>query len=394
MGFHRLTVPSYYGGLPGGYDYINNAVSGTPANANSVLPSGPNSGSYFVGFGDDGTSANANRPHKALSENTDYLDDLLHRDIAVPQRTVDTVAGGGGVSSIVLTGPVFIGSPGTPNTAAGINTFVSILDENDNEIIGAGNTQCMATAITGGTVGTNFSAGNVTLTVSPAIPAGKTYRVYYATRGNLATLPVDALTSIKVRGAQEVSAQLEAPSGAGLIGITGIGNWADATGISATTVAGAIAEILSDLSATAAASGTDKIGGEALSSFSGAKFSLSAGTLTTQIQALLDAVNAVHDGGQVRTITASHTIDSGGIRDKIIFLNSATGGYVITLPSPAANAGRMFHLINGDGTTDPSNIVYLAGSGEKINNVITPYKLNVPHGRWIVYCNGVDWFTY
>ena len=44
MGFHRLTVPSYYGGLPGGYDYINNAVSGTPANANGVLPSGPNTG--------------------------------------------------------------------------------------------------------------------------------------------------------------------------------------------------------------------------------------------------------------------------------------------------------------------------------------------------------------
>src|SRR5579862_2419668 len=84
MPFHRLTVPSYNGGLPAGYDYVNNAVSGTPAPANGVLVAGPNTGSYFIGFGDDGTSANANRPNMALAQNTDYLDNLLHQDIAVP----------------------------------------------------------------------------------------------------------------------------------------------------------------------------------------------------------------------------------------------------------------------------------------------------------------------
>ena len=60
--FHRLAVPTYFGGLPAGYDYVNNATSGTPAYANGALTGGTNVGSYFVGFDDDATSANANRP--------------------------------------------------------------------------------------------------------------------------------------------------------------------------------------------------------------------------------------------------------------------------------------------------------------------------------------------
>ena len=66
MPFHRLGVPSYFGGLPGGYDYINNAISGTPANADGAKSGGPNAGTYFVAFGEDATSSDFNRANKAL----------------------------------------------------------------------------------------------------------------------------------------------------------------------------------------------------------------------------------------------------------------------------------------------------------------------------------------
>ena len=209
MPFHRLTVPSYFGGLPGGYDYVNNAIAGTPAFADAVKGSGPNVGTYFVAFGEDGTSSDANRPAKALSENTDHLDDLLHRDIAVPTRTVD-VTPGAPVASVLFGAGTYVGAAGTPNTPAGINTFVEILDANDNEIIiPATGQKCQVTSITGPAVGSGFSPGAVTFNISPSIPTGQTYRMYYAQRGNLATLPDDAFTSIKIRGAQEIPAAFE-----------------------------------------------------------------------------------------------------------------------------------------------------------------------------------------
>lgn len=199
MAFHRLTVPVYFGGLPGGYDYINNALVGTPAPANGVLVAGPNTGSYFLGFGSDATSADINRPAKALAENTDYLDDLLRRGLASPLVTSDVVAGAP-VPSILLTGPgIFVGEGGTPNTVAGIRTFVQVTDENDNEIFDASGAECQVTAIGPEVPGAGFSAGNITLTISPSIPTGKTYRVYYFVRSSLATFTDGVLQKARRR---------------------------------------------------------------------------------------------------------------------------------------------------------------------------------------------------
>lgn len=207
MAFHRLTIPSYYGGLPGGYDYINNAGGGTPSFADGQKIGGPNAGTYFVAFGEDATSNNANRSNKALAQNTDYLDDLMHRDLAVPQ-TLNNTAPPGGVSSLAFGMDTFVGVVGTPNTTEGIMTFVKILDQNNNEI-NVGGTACAVTSIAGAVVGSGFSAGPVTFNISPTIPAGTLYRVLYATRGNLSVVPVDALTYPALRNAQYLTVPFE-----------------------------------------------------------------------------------------------------------------------------------------------------------------------------------------
>jgi len=77
VGFHRLIVPVYAGGLRVGDDYINNALVGTPAPADAVLGAGTYSGSYFFGEYDQVTGAAINRGFQALSENCDFLDDAL-----------------------------------------------------------------------------------------------------------------------------------------------------------------------------------------------------------------------------------------------------------------------------------------------------------------------------
>lgn len=212
MSFHRLVTPAYFiasgGPLLAGYDYINNAGAGTPALADGPKSSGPNLGTYFVAWTDDGTSRHANRGLKALSQNTDILDDLLHRDLATPKVTADaTPVVPVSTFTLVDTQGIYVGVPGTPNTTNGINTFVDILDSNDNEIIGnlATGARCRVTAIAGAAVGAGFAGPSVvvTFTVTPPIPIGQTYRIYYATRGNLAGIPVDGLSFIKVRAAHE-----------------------------------------------------------------------------------------------------------------------------------------------------------------------------------------------
>ncbi len=218
MPFHRLTVPSYYGGLPGSYDYINDPVTngdaGVAAFADNKKASGTNAGTYFIAFNEDATSSDANRPAKALAQNTDALDDLLRRDLAITSRTADVTAGGP-VSSIVIAGQVYVGDNGVANTQATRDSLVSVLDNNDNELL-VGAVKVQASLIHDGAsnnlVGTQATGfyGTVTVALNVAIPAGTTYRVYYGARSNLATLPKDAFTSVKIRGAQEVEASVEA----------------------------------------------------------------------------------------------------------------------------------------------------------------------------------------
>lgn len=218
MPFHRLVVPTYFGGLPGGYDYINDpAANGDPGVASFTdgkKASGPNQGTYLVAFGEDATSTFANRGLKALAENTDNLDNLLRRDIALTERTADVLAGAP-VSSVVISGQVFVGEFGVANTQAIRDTLVSVLDNNDNEIITSAGVIVKALLIHDGAsnnvVGVTAAGFYNTPTVSlnVAIPAGVTYRVYYGIRSNLASLPKDAFTSIKIRGAQEVSGEVE-----------------------------------------------------------------------------------------------------------------------------------------------------------------------------------------
>ena len=220
MPFHRYKQPVYAGApaLPAGpatvsfngisYNLFNVVSegngSGGAAFVDGAKADGSNVGTYFVAFSEDATSSAANRGLKALAENTDYLDDVLNKDLATPVSTNVATAGGGGVSSIALPTSTFVGNSGGYPLAG----LFSILDQNDNDIL-VGGVKVAASSITGAVVGDGFSAGVVTVTLTVSIPNGQQYRVYYATRGSLAAMPVDALTSINVRSVEGVEAELQ-----------------------------------------------------------------------------------------------------------------------------------------------------------------------------------------
>ena len=132
MTFHRLNTPPG-GALPAAYDYLNRpgdpsvGGSGVPALADGKRSGGPNDGTYLVAFGEDATSAALNRGLSALAENTDQLDDLMRRALAVP--AVTQVTGAAGEQTLVIDGasaPIFCGPPGTANTADALEPFFRV----------------------------------------------------------------------------------------------------------------------------------------------------------------------------------------------------------------------------------------------------------------------------
>lgn len=219
--FHRFVAPTYTGAptLPVApstvsfegtlYNLFNVTSGGTGAGgsafADDAKGSGPNAGTLMVAFGEDATSSNANRGLKALAENTDVIDDILHRDIAMPVRT-SVVTPVAPVPSIALPAATFVGNSG----AYPLDMLFELVDAQDREIINpATGAKITVASIAGAAIGDGFSAGVVTLTLTEAIPTGQPYHLYYASRGDIATLPVDALTFIRVRGALEIAAEVE-----------------------------------------------------------------------------------------------------------------------------------------------------------------------------------------
>lgn len=178
--FRRRAVPSYTGGLPGGYGYINNAISGTPAPVVGARVGGPDEDTLYVGLGEDAKAENVNRGLDALSQNTDALDDTLRRDLAVPVRHT--------TNSVLLPVGTYLGPTGTPSSAVGYRQLFTVVDVVTGQEARVLNVPCAVTAVTlggGDTVGSDlFSASTVSLTISPTPP--NNFSVLYYGRSNQA----------------------------------------------------------------------------------------------------------------------------------------------------------------------------------------------------------------
>ena len=200
MPFHRYITPTYFGGLPVTHDLINVVSGGAGVSDGSALVAPqksaphPNQGTYFVAFGEDATSGNANRGFKALSENTDFLDDAVHRDLATPRLTA-VVTPGAPVASVVITANVFVGVAGTldtPENRAGLVVIYDNLNQPLNFNNGSQWVHPVVIKIHDGlavnVIGQGFYV-NPTIDISPPIPAGVSYRISYSVRDNLLSQP-------------------------------------------------------------------------------------------------------------------------------------------------------------------------------------------------------------
>lgn len=208
MPFHRLEIPTYFGGLSEGYDYINtpadNGDPGDPAPADdkkgvASAPGDQNEGTYFVAFSEPALAVNINRPAKALAENTDFLDDVVHRDLAIP-TFLDVSAGHGGTSSLVITGDVYVGDTGAVDDYGTRDQLIQIVDPATGLPLAWQSASGPPVVWKYATVSqlhdgsNNSQVGNEfytdpTIDLAYEIPDSVAFRVLYYVRGNLTSQP-------------------------------------------------------------------------------------------------------------------------------------------------------------------------------------------------------------
>jgi len=217
MPLHRYITPTYFGGLPVTHDLINVVSGGIGAGDGSALVAPqkpgphPNAGTYFVAFGEDATSADANRGLKAVAENTDYLDDVVHGDQSIPtvSSSVTPVAP---VTSLVIPGNIFVGGGSEVNDQRTRSGLVSVLDGDGiplHVLSGTVYVPVLVSKIHNGTGTSVIGSGyfvNPTIDLVPAIPTSQAYRLVFYTRGNLVSQPPSAYTRLAngVRGEEDL----------------------------------------------------------------------------------------------------------------------------------------------------------------------------------------------
>lgn len=197
-------------------------------------------GGKFIGFGEQGTSEIANRPHWALSENIDFIYDILAADKAIPAVDAFTI-GVGGESTHQITGSVWCGDSGYPADATeGLQLLFNVLDDQYNELLDTNGYEVVVAVVRdSGNVTDQYKDGFETDPVvtfktidstgadvqNPyTIPAGTDVRLTFGLRGSLENLPIDAFTKFKIQSGDE------APAGVfrtdGTAPMTGNANWA------------------------------------------------------------------------------------------------------------------------------------------------------------------------
>jgi len=224
--FHRLVTPTYVGGLPASFDYINNPALNVPADPGAPAPTdisgkkaaGVNQGTYLVAFTEPATASNTNRGMTALAANCDFLDDSISGGLAIPAEVIGVA--GPPIVSLQIVDTVFVGMAGVYlPTQVWRDKLISVLDSvTGDELVTAAGVKVTCSQVFDSTdtfneIGVPASGFYVDpyIHFNPPIPPGATYKIVYGKASSLnkvvrAKLNQDALTAIAIRSSEEVPA--------------------------------------------------------------------------------------------------------------------------------------------------------------------------------------------
>lgn len=222
-----MALPHPHGDSSG--EIAHNAVKDTGVTPGST-------GGKFIGFGEEGISAVGNRAHWALSENIDYVYQVLSSDMAIPAGAafIAIDQGGGGQLKYQILDDVWVGDGTYPGAAGssdpeGMLMLFAVLDDQYNELDdGSGNEVRVKLIRDSSETNDQYKGGSPFIeyfptdpyvyfhTVNPStgaevdpnydIPTSTSVRLLYPAKGNMENLPVDAFSRYKVQSATEVEA--------------------------------------------------------------------------------------------------------------------------------------------------------------------------------------------
>lgn len=117
---------------------------------------------------------------------------------------------------------------------------------------------------------------------------------------------------------------------------------------------------------------------------------LPVGTVNSQLTALKNLINGSFG---VRTLVANAVLDDGAARDDLIVINANT--ITFTLLNPALHAGRRIFFTDKSGTLGIGAAFSIVRFGaELIDGVAATYDCTTPNGRWMLTCDGTDWYLF
>lgn len=120
------------------------------------------------------------------------------------------------------------------------------------------------------------------------------------------------------------------------------------------------------------------------------EYVLAEGTVASQLDALRGLINGSFDH---REVSANDACDSDSFRDDLILITAAS--ITFGLPDPADNAGRRLHFADKSGALSPGAPFTLTRFGtELIDGIAADYNLITPGGRWMLTCDGTDWYLF
>lgn len=144
------------------------------------MTSGPNQYTHMVALREDAVSFAFNRGLKALSENTDHLDDLVNTDRV--QLTAALVSIGAPTTSIPVPADAYLGPAAHTLNAANLQQLFRVCDTDFTETVDlTSNTAVLVQSASIGTAPDPFAyaAGSETLTANVALVVGTYYLLYY-----------------------------------------------------------------------------------------------------------------------------------------------------------------------------------------------------------------------
>ena len=122
-----------------------------------------------------------------------------------------------------------------------------------------------------------------------------------------------------------------------------------------------------------------------------------AGPRNLRTTLILEAILAANEW-TVQSVSAgaSYTVDSGGLTDHVLLVDTTSGNATITLPTAAAafssNKGRVLFIKDKSGNAEEQSIKIDADGSETIDGKLT-ISMRVDYGAIAIISSGTEWHT-